>query len=63
MKTELVGHLLYFRTKKERILTLGTMISDVEQRINFQFMREFKLARIQQQLEKYDLAYGAGIGV
>jgi hypothetical protein len=39
------------------------MMSDVEQLINFQFMREFKLARIQQQLEKYDLAYGAGMGV
>ena len=36
-------------------MTLGIMMSDVEQRIDFQSMREYKLSRIQQQMEKYDL--------
>lgn len=36
-------------------MTLGTMMSDVEQRIDFHSMRQYKLARIHEQMEKYDL--------
>lgn len=36
-------------------MTLGMMMSDVENRIDFQAMREYKLNRIQDQMTKYDL--------
>jgi len=36
-------------------MTLGIMASDVEQRIDFDSMRKYKLKRAQEQMEKYDL--------
>jgi len=36
-------------------MTLGMMMSDVEQRIDFDALRKYKLKRAQDQLEKYDL--------
>ena len=36
-------------------MTLGTMATDVEQRINFDAMRKYRLARAREQMEKYDL--------
>ncbi len=36
-------------------MTLGMMATDVEQRIDFDAMRKYKLDRVQQQLVKYDL--------
>jgi Xaa-Pro aminopeptidase len=36
-------------------MTLGTMATDVEQRIDFNALREYRLARAREQMEKYDL--------
>lgn len=36
-------------------MTLGMMASDVEQRVNFDAMRKYRLARAREQMEKYDL--------
>jgi len=36
-------------------MTLGTMATDVEQRIDFDAMRRYRLARAREQMEKYDL--------
>src|SRR3990170_1778182 len=36
-------------------MTLGTMATDVEQRIDFDAMRRYRLARARAQMEKYDL--------
>ncbi len=36
-------------------MTLGMMMSDVEQRIDFDAMRKYKLNRVQEQMQKYDL--------
>jgi Xaa-Pro aminopeptidase len=36
-------------------MTLGTMATDVEQRIDFDAMRAYKLQRTREQMEKYDL--------
>ncbi len=36
-------------------MTLGMMATDVEQRIDFDAMRKYRLARARQQMEKYDL--------
>jgi len=36
-------------------MTLGTMATDVEQRIDFDSMRKYRLARAREQMEKYDL--------
>ena len=36
-------------------MTLGMMTTDIEQRIDFNAMREYKMARIQDQLEKNNL--------
>jgi len=36
-------------------MTLGMMASDVEQRIDFDAMRKYKLNRVQEQMQKYDL--------
>jgi Xaa-Pro dipeptidase len=36
-------------------MTLGVMLSDVEQRIDFAALRAYRLARVRAQMEKYDL--------
>ncbi|MCL4488693.1 MAG: Xaa-Pro peptidase family protein [Chloroflexi bacterium] len=36
-------------------MTLGMMASDVEQRVDFETMRKYRLARAREQMEKYDL--------
>jgi len=36
-------------------MTLGTMATDVEKRIDFDALREYRLARAREQMEKYDL--------
>jgi len=36
-------------------MTLGTMATDVEQRIDFDSLRKYRLARAREQMEKYDL--------
>lgn len=36
-------------------MTLGTMATDVEQRIDFDAMRKYRLQRAREQMEKYDL--------
>ena len=36
-------------------MTIGMMASDVEQRIDFDAMRKYKLNRVQEQMQKYDL--------
>ena len=36
-------------------MTLGTMATDVEQRIDFDALRKYRLARAREQMEKYDL--------
>jgi Xaa-Pro aminopeptidase len=36
-------------------MTLGTMATDVEQRINFDAMRKYRLQRAREQMEKYDM--------
>ena len=36
-------------------MTLGTMATDVEQRIDFDALRKYRLARARDQMEKYDL--------
>ncbi len=36
-------------------MTLGMMASDVEQRVDFDAMRKYRLARAREQMEKYDL--------
>ena len=36
-------------------MTLGMMATDVEQRIDFDAMRRYRLARVREQMEKYDL--------
>jgi Xaa-Pro dipeptidase len=36
-------------------MTLGMMATDVEQRIDFQAMREYRLRRAREQMQKYDL--------
>ena len=36
-------------------MTLGTMATDVEQRIDFDAMRKYRLQRARDQMEKYDL--------
>jgi len=36
-------------------MTLGMMATDVEQRIDFEAMRQYRLQRAREQMEKYDL--------
>ena len=36
-------------------MTLGMMATDVEQRIDFQAMREYRLRRAREQMQRYDL--------
>lgn len=36
-------------------MTLGTMATDVEQRLDFNALREYKLRRVREQLEAYDI--------
>jgi len=36
-------------------MTLGTMATDVEQRIDFNALRQYRLSRAREQMEKYDL--------
>jgi len=54
-KTDIENFHMIYHLGKERGMTLGMMASDIEQRVDFDAMRKYKVSRIQAQLEAKDL--------